>query len=90
MKTVEELIELLKVKFPLAWFKHGEGFSRDMDTAVWTGEGSYVREDVQMFDYNAMGSDYQFGAHIELCEFVEEHGYFVECYDAGTFFIYPQ
>lgn len=90
MKTTAELIELLKVKFPLAWFKEGKDFGADYSTAVWTGEGSYVRENVQMFDYNAMGADYQFGAHVDLCRFVEGHGYYVECYDAGTFFIFPE
>ena len=92
MKTTAQLITLLEKKFPKAWFKEGEDFSSSYDTAVWTGEGSYIdkAETTQMFSYYNLSDDYQFGAHVKLCEFVEKHGYFVECYDGGTYFIFPQ
>jgi len=43
-----------------------------------------------MFDYYDMSAKYNFGAHRTLCKFVEDRGYYVECYDPGTYFIYPQ
>ena len=92
MKTVAELITLLEKRFPNAWFKEGADFGNGYAASVWTGEGSYVgKGDNQrdMFDYNNMSAKYNFGAHVDLCKFVEKHGYFVECYDAGTFFIWP-
>ena len=92
MKTVEELMALLEKRFPNAWFKEGAGFSSGYKNAVWTGEDSYMGKGeklIPMFDYNNMGAKYQFGAHVDLCRFVEKHGYFVECYDGGTFFIWP-
>ena len=92
MISTTKLIELLEEKFPNAWFKEGEGFSSGYERAVWTGEGSYMDKDsvVEMFDSYDMGENYEFGAHVKLCRFVEKHGYYVECYDNGTFFIWPE
>jgi hypothetical protein len=92
MKTVSELITLLQKRFPNAWFKEGEGFGDGYDKSVWTGEGSYVGKGdskCDMFDDYDMSDKYEFGAHVQLCRFVEKYGYYVECYDGGTFFIWP-
>ncbi len=51
-------------------------------------EGSEIGAE-RMFDYYA-GGKYEFGVHITLRKFVEKHGYYVECYDPGTYFIFPQ
>ena len=90
MATVTELIELLNKRFPKAWFKKGKDFSTsgDYDKSVWTGEDSYIGKE-RMFDYYSESKKYIFGAHNSLCDFVEKYGYYVECYDAGTFFIFP-
>jgi hypothetical protein len=89
--TTEYLIKALTKRFPKAWFKEGGEFSTsgEFDTAVWSGEGSYLNNDVQMFNYYSESSNYIFGTHKQLTDFVERHGYYVECYDAGTFFIFP-
>lgn len=91
--NIEKLIELLEAEFPNAWFKDGGDFSNGTENSVWTGEGSYIgkgEDEVEMFDHYNMGENYQFGAHVKLCRFVESHGYWVECYDAGTYFIWPE
>jgi hypothetical protein len=89
--TKEDLIEALQKRFPKAWFKDGADFGSGSDTAVWTGEGSELNNGLPMFNYYSERSCYAegFGAHEQLCNFVEKHGYYVECYDAGTFLIYP-
>lgn len=87
--TTTKLITLLEAKFPKAWFKEGSEFSQGMGGGVWTGEGSYIGDE-PMFDYNDMSSLYEFGAHVKLCKFVEKHGYYVEAYDCGTYFIFPE
>jgi hypothetical protein len=87
--TLKELFEALTERFPKAWFKEGGDFANGYETSIWTGEGSYIGDE-EMFDYYAMGNKYEFGAHITLRNFVEKRGYYVECYDAGTYFIYPQ
>jgi hypothetical protein len=91
MKTTTELITLLEKRFPNAWFKEGVEFQNGYEKSVWTGEGSYIGKGekvIPMFDSYEMGKNYEFGAHIQLCRFVEKYGYFVECYDGGTFFIW--
>lgn len=91
MKTTTELITLLEKRFPNAWFKEGAGFGNGYEKSVWTGEGSMLNNGLPMFNYYSTKNCYAngFGAHEQLCNFVEKHGYYVECYDAGTFLIYP-
>ena len=86
--TTEELLEALKKRFPKAWFKDGNDFGPGYNTSIWTGEGSYIGAE-RMFHYYANGK-YEFGVHITLRKFVEKRGYYVECYDPGTYFIFPQ
>jgi hypothetical protein len=86
--TITKLITLLEKKFPNAWFKEGAEFSNSTSGSVWTGEGSMIGDE-EMFNYFGSGDTYKFGAHIKLCNFVEKNGYYVECYDAGTYMIYP-
>jgi hypothetical protein len=89
--TKEDLMESLQKRFPNAWFKDGAEFGGGSDTAVWSGEGSMLNNGLPMFNYYSDRACYRdgFGAHEQLCNFVEKRGWYVECYDAGTFFIYP-
>jgi len=91
MKNVQEMITMLKAKFPKAWFKDGAEFNDSSSKAIWTGEESYIDKEgiIPMFNYYSERDCYQFGAHVALCKAVEAEGYYVECYDPGTFFIYP-
>jgi len=48
-------------------------------------------EGLPLCDYynNLEGSYYTFGVHNKLWKLVEKAGWFVECYDPGTYFAYP-
>lgn len=89
--TTEQMMEALVKRFPKAWFKAGKEFSKsgDYDSAVWSGEGSYIGKE-EMFKYYTTSSKYIFGVHKKLCDFVERYGYYIESYDGGTYFIFPK
>ena len=86
--TKEELIADLEKAFPNCWFKDGSDFYGDESDSVWSGEGSYLPNDLPAFDYYAGGSSYTFGVHDEIAKFVEARGWYWECHDAGTFFAF--
>jgi hypothetical protein len=96
MITVTEFIALLEKEFPKAWFKDGVEWDGQEDTSVWTGEGSYIDVDgFEMDIFNYWSEDYKevtyvMGVHKKFREFVEKHGFWVECHDAGTYFLYRE
>lgn len=45
-------MDILKKKFPKAWFKLGEDFSSGYsENSIWTREGSYTNNGMPLFDY---------------------------------------
>ena len=82
--------ELAK-KFPKMWMKEGEDFSPSYEGAIWTGEGS-EHDDLEIFNYWSMDYEekvYVMGVLKEVRKVVEDAGWWIECHDAGTYFIFP-
>lgn len=92
---LDTLQQLLQKEFPKMWIKDGEEFD-GVPGKLWTGEGSMVTIpghpvswDLPLFDYYAESHLYEMGVWKPLAEFVRKHGYYCECNDPGTYFIYP-
>jgi hypothetical protein len=85
------LMDILKNNYPKAWFKKGEDFSSDYsEDTIWTGEGSYADNGMRLFDsYSDDYENYELEVYKPFNDFIESMGYYVEPYDAGTFFILP-
>ncbi len=86
-KILKELI----AEFPDCWFKPGHEFDNGK-AAVWSGEGSSIGDE-QAFDPNAWEWDieenhFTMMVNNKLHNYVKERGYYWECYDPGTFFLY--
>lgn len=87
----DTLMNMLKKKYPKAWFKPGEDFGSDYSKdTIWTGEGSYANDGMKLFDpYTDDYENYELEVYKPFNDFIEEMGYYVESYDTGTFFILP-
>ena len=87
----DTLMDMLKTEYPKAWFKKGEDFSSDYsEDTIWTGEGSYADNGMRLFDsYSDDYENYELEVYKPFNDFIESMGYYVEPYDAGTFFILP-
>ena len=89
------LMDILKNNYPKAWFKKGEDFrnfsvSDYSEDTIWTGEGSYADNGMRLFDsYSDDYENYELEVYKPFNDFIESMGYYVEPYDAGTFFILP-
>lgn len=93
--TVKEIIEALKEEFPgisgicdaSEWSgKYEPGEVIHLGDAAEGGE----IDGLPACDYDAYFHDpqeevYILGVHKALAAFLEQYGYFVECYDAGTY-----
>ena len=82
---------MLKSEYPKAWFKPGEEFSSDYsENTIWSGEGSYANDGMKLFDpYSDDYESYELEVYKPFNDFIKSMGYYVESYDAGTFFIIP-
>jgi hypothetical protein len=87
----DTLMDILKDEYPNAWFKPGENFSSDYsENTIWSGEGSYANNGMKLFDpYSEDYKNYELEVYKPFNDFIESMGYYVESYDAGTFFILP-
>jgi hypothetical protein len=87
----DTLMNILKEKYPKAWFKPGEDFGSDYsEDTIWTGEGSYSNDGMKLFDpYTDDYENYELEVYKPFNDFIESMGYYAESYDAGTFFILP-
>jgi hypothetical protein len=91
MKNQNDMIELLKKEFPKMWLKPSEDFSREFEGGIWTGEGSIDNDGLPMFDYwSHEESIYEMGVRKTLLSLLEKHGWWAECYDAGTYMLMPE
>lgn len=84
--TREQLMELLKQKFPKMWMKPGEEFDPAYEGQIWTGENSFDNDGLPLFDYDAISDMWVFGVRADLNEMLEKSGWYAECYDPGTYF----
>jgi len=91
--TRDQLMQVLKQKFPNMWMKPAEDFGDGFDeTAIWTGEGSTLHDekydmDVNIFSLYSESKMYDMGVHNNLVSVLDEYGYYAEFYDGGTVFI---
>ena len=86
MKTTrEQMMELLKVKYPLMFLRTTEEFNGNTG-GIWTSaeDGIEAKDEFPLFDYYAQGWRYELGVHTEIYSFLEKHGWYAEWYDAGT------
>lgn len=95
MKTQEEMLELLKKKYPKLSLKKSEEFSPNYKNGIWSyGDKELKAKDgFVLIDYYATNHTkkqrYEFGVHIELRSFLEKHGWYAEWYDVGTIMFWP-
>ena len=88
MKTKEELLILLKKRFPDCWFKEGQEFAPDYHTAIWSGSDSEIKGK-PLLDAYSSSPVYILEVHRDMNRFLERHGWYAELYDVGTVFFFP-
>lgn len=84
----EKLLQLLEKKFPSCWFKDGELFSSNHSKAIWSGEGSRIKNK-PLLDAYTSSKLYTLEVHNDMVKFLDKHGWYPEMYDAGTVMFYP-
>ena len=93
MNITEKLDALkadIKKNFPDVWIKDGEAFGLGERDSLWTGEGSYMPDGRCAFDGLCLDykeKTYRLGVHKQLITLLDQHGFYAEQHDAGTFFI---
>lgn len=92
----DEMMDLLKKRFPNLSMKKGEKFNDEQrrNRSIWVmAEGSsFVDKDKKVEAFNVKDpSDnrYELEVHKTLNNFLEKNGWYAESYDAGTFFFWP-
>lgn len=90
-KTREQMMELLKAKYPNMFLRTTEEFNGS-NGGIWTsGEDDLEAKDGwALFNYYAEGSKYELGIHTEIYKFLEKHGWYAEWYDAGTLMLWQE
>jgi len=87
----EELIEELQKRYPLMTFRTTEEFNGS-EGGVWTsGEDGQLHAGLPLFDYYTQdggNSNYIFGVHKFLHNWLEEQGWYCEWNDPGTVMIW--
>ena len=88
-KTREQMMELLKAKYPNMFLNTTEAFNGSTG-GIWTsGEDDLPAKDgFPLFNYYAEGNRYELGVHTEIYEFLEKHGWYAEWNDAGTIMLW--
>lgn len=87
--TREQMMQILKQKFPKMWIKLSEQFN-GREGNIWTGEGSCHNDEHEtpLFNYyDTKEVLYKMGVHKDLVKTLDKHGWYCEFYDAGTVFI---
>ena len=87
MNKRDKLMNVLNMKFPKGWFKPSEDFD-GVSGGIWTGEGAYDNDDMCLFDYYDNTGYYVNGLHPALQNILDQHGFFAEPYDSGTWLIW--
>lgn len=78
-------MEKLQAMFPDMWFKDGGEFHNNDSNSIWTGEGSWIGDEIA-FCY--FGFEETMGVNPKLNAVLDKLGLWAEFYDAGTVFIY--
>jgi hypothetical protein len=99
----DEMMELIKKRFPNIWVKPSEEFSNDKNYAgrgIWSGSESstWIDDAKKIPAFNPYGAyaynprldkDYENEVHKTLAKFLRDHGWFAEFYDDATVFFWP-
>jgi len=88
----EELRKILQKTFPKLWLKDSEEFSPEYKGGFWTGEGSHTDDEFETPIFNYWDETevlYQMGVFTPLANLLEEHGWYAEAHDPGTYMIMP-
>lgn len=80
-------IASLKRQFPDLWMQLGEDFAFEYDSAIWTGEGSSIKDQPAFSYYGYTGTG---GIHPDLARALDRLGLYAEFRDPGTVFIWPR
>jgi len=89
----EVLTQLLDVRYPGMLLKTTEAFSSDSKGGIWTSaeDGIQAKDGLPLFAYDAEDyARYDLGTHKELVEWLGQHGWYAEWYDAGTVMLWPE
>jgi hypothetical protein len=89
IKTREQMMELLEVKYPEMILRTTEEFNGG-NGGIWTsGEDDLpAKDNFPLFNYYSDGKQYILGVHTEMYNFLEKHGWYAEWHDAGTIMLY--
>jgi hypothetical protein len=86
-----ELMKLLASKYDRMFLRTTEEFDGGT-SGIWSSGETYLeaKDGFMLFDYYTENyKRYTFGVHQELHDFLDEHGWYAEWYDAGTIMFYP-
>lgn len=88
-KTREQMMELLKAKYPAMFLRTTEEFDGGKG-GIWTnGEDRLPAKDGHpLFNHYGEGKRYELGVHTEMYKFLEKHGWYGEWHDCGTIMLY--
>ena len=88
----EDLMQLLREKYPNMFLRTSEQFSSEYKNGIWTSceESSLAKDGCPLFNYDSISPRYELGIHSEIYKLLEEHGWYCEWYDAGTILIWPE
>ena len=87
--TREQMMELLKAKYPNMFLRTTEEFDGCKD-GIWTSgeESPSAKDGFPLFNYYAEGNRYDLGVHTEIYDFLEGHGWYGEWHDCGTIMLW--
>lgn len=99
----DEMMELIKKKFPNIWVKPSEEFSKDKNYAgrgIWSGAESstWIDNEKKIPAFNPSGAyaydskinkNYDNEVHKTLSKFLKDDGWYAEFYDNATVFFWP-
>jgi hypothetical protein len=73
----------------LKFVKTSEEFNRSYEGGIWvSAEHGDTYGGVEIFDYYAEGSSYEFGVYTKFNDMVQKYGWYCEWYDSGTMMIW--
>ncbi len=85
----DELMNILREKYPKMFMKPTEEFRAGYDGGIWSSgeDGLPAKDGFPLFEYYAedfQEKRYIIGVHKEIYNLLEEHGWFAEWNDPGT------
>jgi hypothetical protein len=78
--SLKKFAKAFEVQFPQAWYRVGD-FHGTGELIFWSGEDNFVNG-MPLFDYR---EECGYDIHPKLVKLAALHGFYFECYDAGTY-----